>query len=277
MNLRFPLAAMLFASGLVCAAPQSSTLTYQGRLTHDGGVVSGQADLRFVLFDAAEGGNAVGAPVVADDYPVDGGVFTIDLDFPGAFSGEQRWLQIEVNGETLSPRQPVSAAPVALYALDGNPGPQGEQGPPGAQGPAGPQGNPGPQGSPGPQGAQGPQGPQGPVGPQGPAGPSFSVYTRRGSTFSCANLNYCWNSIPCYYTSDIAISGGAANTGNSPFVVINQSLRDGSYSWYTEVYNTGAANDITFEVTCLRMGASRQPDTTETALPAAQAAAVARR
>lgn len=87
--------------------------------------------------------------------------------------------------------------------------------------------------------------------------------------------------MPCEYTSDVAISGGVANSGNSPFVGINQSLRDGSYSGYTEVYNTGVANDITFnditfEVTCLRMGSSRQPAGAELAIPPVQASAARR-
>ncbi|MFG0284456.1 MAG: PCRF domain-containing protein, partial [Phycisphaerales bacterium JB039] len=76
---------------------------------------------------------------------------------------------------TLSPRQRIAPAPVALFALDGNEGPQGDPGPEGPEGPigpAGPIGPQGPKGDPGPQGLQGPAGPRGDVGPIGPVGPA---------------------------------------------------------------------------------------------------------
>lgn len=167
-------------AGTAQAAPQGTAFTYQGELRSQGQRVTGVRDLVFRLYDAETGGNAIGDPVVAPAYPVADGVFTIDLEFPGAFAGEQRWLQIEVAGEVLSPRQAVSAAPVASFALDGNPGPAGPpgpigpvgatgaQGPTGADGPIGPQGVTGPEG---PQGVAGPTGPQGDAGPTGPIGP----------------------------------------------------------------------------------------------------------
>ncbi len=64
----------------------------------------------------------------------------------------------------------ILSAPYALFAADGNPGPQGEQGP---QGETGPQGEQGPQGETGPQGEQGPQGETGPQGEQGLPGISI--------------------------------------------------------------------------------------------------------
>jgi hypothetical protein len=71
---------------------------------------------------------------------VDGGLFAVELDFgPGVFVGQQLWLQVEVEGALLLPRQRITSAPYALYALDGNPGPVGPVGP---AGPAGPKGDP---------------------------------------------------------------------------------------------------------------------------------------
>ncbi len=45
------------------------------------------------------------------------GYFTTTLDFGGGiFDGEERWLEIEVNGTLLSPLQPLTPAPYAIYA-----------------------------------------------------------------------------------------------------------------------------------------------------------------
>ncbi len=171
---------------------QLPDFTYQGRLTQNAQPANGHYDLEFALFDAESGGQSVGSAQTEDDYPVSDGLFTVALAFPGAFTGSQLWLEVRVNGIALAPRQAVATAPVAQYALDGNPGPAGPEGPqgdPGPQGLQGPEGQPGPpgpqglqglqgvqgaQGEPGAQGASGPQGiagPPGPAGPQGPVGP----------------------------------------------------------------------------------------------------------
>lgn len=167
--LAMSLAAML-ATGLAHADAQMQSFTYQGKLLSAGTPVDGSHDLVFTLFDAETGGNVVATPVIASQYPILGGVLTIDLAFAGAFDGQQRWLEISVDGTVLSPRQPVSAVPVALYALAGTPGPQGPQGEAGPQGLQGETGPQGPQGATGPQGLQGETGPQGMAGDQGPQG-----------------------------------------------------------------------------------------------------------
>ena len=164
----FLLAALVGMAGVASAqVPQLSDFTYQGHLAQDGQAATGQYDLGFALFDAETGGNQIGTTILEPQFPVTDGLFTVSLSFPGAFAGEQRWLQVTVNGQPLVPRQPVSTTPVAAYALDGNPGPQGDPGPAGVAGPQGPQGI---QGDPGPAGAIGPQGPQGVQGEPGPAG-----------------------------------------------------------------------------------------------------------
>lgn len=110
--------AALFAPAAV-ADPQLPDFTYQGRLTQNGAPANGNYDLVFALYDAAVGGNLVGAPIAEPAFPVSDGVFTVALSFPGAFAGEQRWLQVSVNGQALLPRQPVSTVPVAQFALSG--------------------------------------------------------------------------------------------------------------------------------------------------------------
>jgi endosialidase-like protein/collagen triple helix repeat protein len=156
-------------------------ITYQGEVFMSGVPLNDTADLVFRLYDASVSGTLIGTPVSINNYPIVEGRFTVQLDFgSGVFAADPRWIEIDLRSPagsgaftTLTTRQPVTATPVALFALDGNEGPQGpqgEQGPQGDQGPVGPQGPIGPQGPQGPTGPQGRQGDQGPTGPQGPAG-----------------------------------------------------------------------------------------------------------
>jgi hypothetical protein len=185
------LPAAASANDPTLTAPQGSAITYQGRIEHDGQPLSGIHAMTFRLFDSEQLGFEVAPAVILTGVDVEDGVFSVPLDFgPAAFLGDARWLEIEIDGTILEPRQPLTAAPVALFAMDGNPGPEGPQGPVGSEGPQGPagprgdtgpegpQGDPGPAGPEGPQGpagadgATGPAGPQGDPGPQGPAGPA---------------------------------------------------------------------------------------------------------
>lgn len=122
MNRFLPALVLSIAAASLSAqspsAVQLPDFSYQGRIERDGQLFDGTADFVFTLWDAATGGNAIGAAIVENDYPVVGGLFTLQLAFPGAFAGEQRWLQVSIDG-TVMPRQPVSTAPVAQYALSG--------------------------------------------------------------------------------------------------------------------------------------------------------------
>jgi hypothetical protein len=69
------------------------------------------------LFGSPTGSDQVGSTVSTPSFPVVNGRFTTDLDFPGTFNGLQRWLEVKVGTQVLSPRQPVNAVPVAQYAL----------------------------------------------------------------------------------------------------------------------------------------------------------------
>ena len=113
---------------------QSPAFTYQGQLRHAGAAVNGVRDLAFALFESASGGSQIGVTVEAAAWPIVDGLFTIDLDFPGAFNGQQRWLEIRVEGQPMLPRQPITVAPVAQFALVGAAGPPGPQGPAGIEG-----------------------------------------------------------------------------------------------------------------------------------------------
>ena len=106
------------------AQPLGTGFTYQGQLKSGGTPYSGDCDLRFRLWDALGGGTQIGTAQTRTNVGLAEGYFTVQLDFgPVAFTGSARWLEIEVRCPAgagsytlLSPRQPLTAAPYALYA-----------------------------------------------------------------------------------------------------------------------------------------------------------------
>ncbi len=105
-------------------APVGTAFTYQGQLKQAGVPGNGTADFVFTLWNAETGGTIVDSRDLTSVEVVDG-LFTVQLDFGAeAFDGDARWLEIEVefpsgegNWTILSPRQPMTATPYALYAL----------------------------------------------------------------------------------------------------------------------------------------------------------------
>ncbi len=174
--LAWALAIGLATVRLAAASPVSSGFTYQGRLGESGSPVTGNFEFRFRLLDASADGLQVGPILTNAPVSVTEGVFHTTLDFGlSPFAGEARWLEIGVRPAgsaaaftVLSPRQPLTATPYALFAVNGVPGPVGAMGP---IGPMGPKGNPGTNGLPGATGLAGPQGVPGNTGPAGPQGP----------------------------------------------------------------------------------------------------------
>lgn len=119
----------IFSTGLVIAqTPLGTAFTYQGQLVDSGNPANGPYDLQFTLWNASSAGTQVGPTLTQTNTTVTGGVFTVLLDFgAGAFTGNAGWLQIGVRPggttgafTTLSPRQPVSPAPNALFASNAN-------------------------------------------------------------------------------------------------------------------------------------------------------------
>jgi hypothetical protein len=84
--------------------------------------MNGTANMVFKLFDAAAAGAQVGQTITANGVSLVDGRFTIELDFtnggviPGVFDGNDRWLEITVNGILLAPREKLTAAPHAVVA-----------------------------------------------------------------------------------------------------------------------------------------------------------------
>src|SRR4051794_15149832 len=91
------LAFLLLVAVTPKAAGQSTSFTYQGRLTENGLPASGVYDLQLTVFNAVSGGVSVGTTNTFDDLAVSNGLFTVTLN-PGAtvFDGSPRWLEIAV-------------------------------------------------------------------------------------------------------------------------------------------------------------------------------------
>ncbi len=113
---------------MLCGAPvaphaQSTAFTYQGRLAANGAPYTGFAEMQFALFSAPTGGTPIAASTPATArVNVSGGLFATSLDFgAAAFPGSDRFLEIQVRTNigaftTLTPRQPLTPTPYALYA-----------------------------------------------------------------------------------------------------------------------------------------------------------------
>ncbi|HEX4481156.1 MAG TPA: type VI secretion system tube protein Hcp [Rudaea sp.] len=112
------LLCFLIASSSAFAATQTTAFTYQGHLLQNGTPTSGSHNLVFTLWDSSSGGAQVGSTITQNNYPVANGVFNIDLDFGASvFNGQQRYLDVSVDGTELTPRQPVNSTPVAIFAM----------------------------------------------------------------------------------------------------------------------------------------------------------------
>lgn len=111
-------AAIIGSAGPALA--QSAWITYQGQLKQSGTLVNGTVNIVARLFDAQEGGTLLGQQGLFGT-PVEDGLFNVILNTgaefgPSAFDSDQRWLEFEVDGHTLSPRQKLTAAPFAASA-----------------------------------------------------------------------------------------------------------------------------------------------------------------
>jgi hypothetical protein len=121
------LGGIALAKGVDPESPQdtaeavSAAFTYQGELKTGNSPVNDTCDMTFGLYDASSGGAQVGSTINAT-VPITGGLFTVNLDFgSSAFTGDRRWLGIEVKctGESVYTdlgRQELTAAPYAVYA-----------------------------------------------------------------------------------------------------------------------------------------------------------------
>ncbi|MFN0150591.1 MAG: tail fiber domain-containing protein [bacterium] len=118
-------AAMIVAAAIVAGAARAHAaisweITYQGEIKDGGVPMNGTVDLAFKLFTIAN--VQVGPTVIKDDVVVTNGVFTAQVDFTnggilgGIFDGNERFIEVTVNGTTLAPRQRLAPAPHAAVS-----------------------------------------------------------------------------------------------------------------------------------------------------------------
>lgn len=113
---------MCLIIGAVSAHAQGTAFTYQGRLTENGSLYSGNAEFQATLWSVPSGGTVLASnspPTVI--VPVTNGLFVLPLDFGANFPGANRWLQLEVRTTVgpftpLTPRQQLTATPYAITA-----------------------------------------------------------------------------------------------------------------------------------------------------------------
>jgi hypothetical protein len=99
------------------------SFSYQGRLLDAGSPANGAYDFQFSLYNDATAGSQVGSVQTRDDVTVTDGLFIVELDFGNVFDGTALYLEIGVRPGAssgaytpLSPRQPLTATPYALYS-----------------------------------------------------------------------------------------------------------------------------------------------------------------
>lgn len=119
-------ALLLFTTQAVFA--QSSSFTYQGKISDGGIPANGTYQFEFKLYDSVNvgSGNQVGSTLSGVTAQATNGIFSVQLDFgAAAFDGNARYLEISLkpNGSqnpytTLSPRQPITSTPYAVRSLN---------------------------------------------------------------------------------------------------------------------------------------------------------------
>ncbi len=112
---------LLFLSA--CAAKLTPNLSHQGQLLDGSGnpVADGDYEVVYKIFQAASGGTAVYTET--DTVTVENGLFTNTLGLTSTIDptifAQPTWLELTVNGETLTPRQRLQGSPFAFSLVSG--------------------------------------------------------------------------------------------------------------------------------------------------------------
>jgi len=117
--------SLVILVGATAAIAQTSSFTYQGKLTDTGTVVTGNYDFQFGLWDSPSGGAQIGSTQTLSNILVSNGVFTVTLDLGAvSFPGADRFLEISARSTgsgsftLLTPRQQVTSAPYAVRSAN---------------------------------------------------------------------------------------------------------------------------------------------------------------
>ncbi|MDA3814219.1 MAG: tail fiber domain-containing protein [Candidatus Cloacimonetes bacterium] len=111
---------LLFTSLCLWAQNVPQTIDYQGRLADsDGNYLNGVITVNFLIFNVETYGTPLW--IETQDVSIANGIFHVQLGsvaaFPSTlFDDADRWLELEVGGETLSPRTIVASVPYSIKA-----------------------------------------------------------------------------------------------------------------------------------------------------------------
>lgn len=108
---------------LVACGIDAPTTSYQGYLTSSSGasVPDGSYPVTYRLFGSATGGSSVYTET--STITVDNGLFNTSFggeDLPTEYAAEELYLEVEIDGEVLSPRQRLQGAPFAWTLVSGS-------------------------------------------------------------------------------------------------------------------------------------------------------------
>lgn len=115
---------VLMAGSASAQQAVNTAFTYQGQLKRDGGAFSGDCAFRFGLWNAETGGGEIASQAIGNA-PVRNGLFTVQLDFGNQFTGDARWLEVQVlcagdaTATTLTPRILLTSSPYAIGLMPG--------------------------------------------------------------------------------------------------------------------------------------------------------------
>jgi len=122
------LALLVAATGVIASpplragdSPLTGSINYQGQLTDSAGnPLNGSYDMEFQFWTAPTGGSQVGSTITKNSVEVTNGLFSVKLDVDQSdFDGQGLWIEVTVEGETLSPRQEILPVPYALSLKPG--------------------------------------------------------------------------------------------------------------------------------------------------------------
>ncbi len=111
---------LLFISLCLTAQNVPQTIDYQGRLADsDGNYLNSVVTVDFLIYDAETDGTVLWSET--QDVSCANGIFHVqlgsDVSFPtDLFDNADRWLELVVTGETLSPRTTIASVPYAVKA-----------------------------------------------------------------------------------------------------------------------------------------------------------------
>ncbi|MBN1756575.1 hypothetical protein JW877_10255 [bacterium] len=111
---------VIIISSVTASAQIPRSINFQGKLTDpDGIAIEGFTNINFVLYDSITAGIPLWNSGVTT-VNCTKGLFDIILGPIPLNFDQPYWMELVVNGETLIPRQPLSAAPYAMYSLTAN-------------------------------------------------------------------------------------------------------------------------------------------------------------